>query len=86
MHDSEVAAGIYETSTDSVLRYRLAHWLRIQIWKEHLNMRTEAAIHANPSAFNLSTPIIAKPQFPPPEMNHLYAPLASLRGYLILMA
>jgi phosphatidylserine/phosphatidylglycerophosphate/cardiolipin synthase-like enzyme len=40
MHDSEVAAGIYETSTDRVLRYRLAHWLRIEIWKEHLNMRT----------------------------------------------
>jgi phosphatidylserine/phosphatidylglycerophosphate/cardiolipin synthase-like enzyme len=42
LHDSEVAAGIYETSTDSVLRYRLAHWLRIELWKEHLNMRTEA--------------------------------------------
>jgi phosphatidylserine/phosphatidylglycerophosphate/cardiolipin synthase-like enzyme len=40
MHDSEVAAGIYETSTDRVLRYRLAHWLRIELWKEHLNMRT----------------------------------------------
>ena len=39
-HDAEVAAGIYETSTDVVLHYRLAHWLRIEIWKEHLNMQS----------------------------------------------
>lgn len=36
-HDTEVAAGIYETSTDAILHYRLAHWLRIKIWDEHLN-------------------------------------------------
>lgn len=39
LHDSEVAAGIYDTSKDTVLRYRLAHKLRIKLWAEHLNMR-----------------------------------------------
>jgi phosphatidylserine/phosphatidylglycerophosphate/cardiolipin synthase-like enzyme len=39
-HDAEVAAGVYETSTDPVLHYRLAHWLRIVIWQEHLGMQT----------------------------------------------
>jgi phosphatidylserine/phosphatidylglycerophosphate/cardiolipin synthase-like enzyme len=38
LHDSEVAAGIYDTSTDTVLRYRLAHKFRIKLWAEHLNM------------------------------------------------
>ncbi len=37
-HDTEVAAGIYETSTDKVLHYRLAHLMRIKIWQEHLGM------------------------------------------------
>lgn len=37
-HDSEVCAGIYETSTDQVLHYRMAHWLRMNLWQEHLNM------------------------------------------------
>ena len=41
--DNEVTAGIYETSTDAVLRYRLPHWLRIELWKEHLNMNTVEA-------------------------------------------
>jgi phosphatidylserine/phosphatidylglycerophosphate/cardiolipin synthase-like enzyme len=36
--DNEVAAGIYETSTDVSLHYRLAHWLRIDLWREHLGM------------------------------------------------
>lgn len=39
-HDTEIAAGIYETSTDQMLHYRLAHLLRIKIWQEHLNMKT----------------------------------------------
>lgn len=39
-HDSEVAAGIYDTSNDIVMTYRLAHWLRIELWKEHLNLQT----------------------------------------------
>jgi len=38
LHDSEVAAGIYDTSTDTVLHYRLAHKFRIRLWAEHLNM------------------------------------------------
>ena len=37
-HDSEVVAGIYDTSLDTVLTYRLAHQLRIQLWQEHLAM------------------------------------------------
>ncbi len=38
-HDSEVVAGIYETSSDELLMYRLAHWLRIKLWAEHLGLR-----------------------------------------------
>jgi phosphatidylserine/phosphatidylglycerophosphate/cardiolipin synthase-like enzyme len=37
MHDSEVAAGIYDPSTDAT-RPRLPHALRIELWQEHLNM------------------------------------------------
>lgn len=37
-HDSEIAAGIYDTSNERILTYRLAHWLRINLWQEHLNM------------------------------------------------
>lgn len=37
-HDAEIAAGVYETSSDQVLRYRLAHLLRIKIWQEHLGL------------------------------------------------
>jgi phosphatidylserine/phosphatidylglycerophosphate/cardiolipin synthase-like enzyme len=40
MHDSEVAAGIYDTSTDGSNHLRLPHSLRIELWQEHLNMRT----------------------------------------------
>jgi phosphatidylserine/phosphatidylglycerophosphate/cardiolipin synthase-like enzyme len=39
MHDSEVAVGIYDTSTDAT-QPRLARALRIELWQEHLNMRT----------------------------------------------
>jgi len=39
-HDSEIAAGIYDTSSSKLLTYRLAHWLRIKLWQEHLNMRS----------------------------------------------
>jgi len=39
-HDSEVAAGIYDTSNDLAMTYHLAHWLRIELWKEHLNLQT----------------------------------------------
>lgn len=39
MHDSEVAAGIYDASADAV-HPRLPHALRIELWQEHLNMRT----------------------------------------------
>jgi phosphatidylserine/phosphatidylglycerophosphate/cardiolipin synthase-like enzyme len=39
-HDSEIAAGIYDTSSSKLLTYRLAHWLRIKLWQEHLNMMT----------------------------------------------
>lgn len=39
-HDSEVDAGIYDTSNDHILTYRFAHWLRIRLWQEHLNMKT----------------------------------------------
>jgi phosphatidylserine/phosphatidylglycerophosphate/cardiolipin synthase-like enzyme len=37
-HDAEIAAGIYETSTDKVLHFRLAHLMRIKIWQEHLGL------------------------------------------------
>ncbi len=37
-HDSEVVAGIYDLGSDVVLKYRLAHMLRIEIWQAHLNM------------------------------------------------
>jgi len=37
MHDSEVAAGIYDPSTDKT-RPTLPHALRIELWQEHLNM------------------------------------------------
>jgi phosphatidylserine/phosphatidylglycerophosphate/cardiolipin synthase-like enzyme len=37
-HDSEIVAGIYDTSRERILTYRLAHWLRIHLWQEHLNM------------------------------------------------
>jgi phosphatidylserine/phosphatidylglycerophosphate/cardiolipin synthase-like enzyme len=40
MHDSEVAAGIYDRSTDASNHARLPHSLRIELWQEHLNMRT----------------------------------------------
>jgi len=40
MHDSEVAAGIYDPSTDGSNHPRLPHSLRIELWQEHLNMRT----------------------------------------------
>lgn len=40
MHDSEVAAGIYDVSTDDWNHPRLPHALRIELWQEHLNMRT----------------------------------------------
>ena len=39
MHDSEVAAGIYDTSTNGSNHSRLPHSLRIALWQEHLNMR-----------------------------------------------
>jgi phosphatidylserine/phosphatidylglycerophosphate/cardiolipin synthase-like enzyme len=39
-HDNEIVAGIYDTSNDNILTYRLAHWLRIELWKEHLNLQT----------------------------------------------
>jgi phosphatidylserine/phosphatidylglycerophosphate/cardiolipin synthase-like enzyme len=39
MHDSEVATGIYDPSTDAT-HPRLPHALRIELWQEHLNMRT----------------------------------------------
>ena len=39
MHDSEVATGIYDTTTDAI-HPRLPHALRIELWQEHLNMRT----------------------------------------------
>ena len=39
-HDSEVAAGIYDTSNDIAMTYHFAHWLRIELWKEHLNLQT----------------------------------------------
>lgn len=38
-HDSELIAGIFEPSSDQVLMYRLAHWLRIKLWAEHLGLR-----------------------------------------------
>ena len=40
MHDSEVAAGIYDASADGSNRAPLPHSLRIELWQEHLNMRT----------------------------------------------
>jgi phosphatidylserine/phosphatidylglycerophosphate/cardiolipin synthase-like enzyme len=40
MHDSEVAAGIYDASADGSNHARLPHALRIELWQEHLNMRT----------------------------------------------
>jgi phosphatidylserine/phosphatidylglycerophosphate/cardiolipin synthase-like enzyme len=38
-HDSEIIAGTFEPSSDRVLMYRLAHWLRIKLWAEHLGLR-----------------------------------------------
>jgi phosphatidylserine/phosphatidylglycerophosphate/cardiolipin synthase-like enzyme len=40
MHDSEVAAGIYDASTEASNHARLPRSLRIKLWQEHLNMRT----------------------------------------------
>ena len=40
MHDSEVAAGIYDSGPDGSNHLRLPHALRIELWQEHLNMRT----------------------------------------------
>jgi phosphatidylserine/phosphatidylglycerophosphate/cardiolipin synthase-like enzyme len=40
MHDSEVAAGIYDPSTDQSDHPRLPHAMRIELWQEHLNLRT----------------------------------------------
>lgn len=40
MHDSEVAAGIYDLSAGGRNHPRLPHALRIELWQEHLNMRT----------------------------------------------
>lgn len=37
-HDSEVSAGIYDASKDSILTYTFAHRLRIKLWAHHLNM------------------------------------------------
>jgi phosphatidylserine/phosphatidylglycerophosphate/cardiolipin synthase-like enzyme len=37
-HDSEIAAGIYDASNEHILTYRLAHWLRIKLWQEHMGM------------------------------------------------
>jgi phosphatidylserine/phosphatidylglycerophosphate/cardiolipin synthase-like enzyme len=39
-HDSEVTAGIYDTGSSTVLKYRLAHKLRIELWQEHLGMQS----------------------------------------------
>jgi phosphatidylserine/phosphatidylglycerophosphate/cardiolipin synthase-like enzyme len=38
-HDSEIVAGLYETSSDERLMLRLAHWLRIKLWAEHFGFR-----------------------------------------------
>jgi len=40
MHDSEVAVGIYDASAADGNHARLPHSLRIELWQEHLNMRT----------------------------------------------
>ena len=40
MHDSEVAVGIYDPKTDESNHPCLPHALRIELWQEHLNMRT----------------------------------------------
>jgi phosphatidylserine/phosphatidylglycerophosphate/cardiolipin synthase-like enzyme len=40
MHDSEVAAGIYDASRDGSNEAGLPHSLRVELWQEHLNMRT----------------------------------------------
>jgi len=40
MHDSEVAAGIYDPATEGSNHARLPHSLRIELWQEHLNLRT----------------------------------------------
>ena len=37
-HDSEFTAGIYDTSVEKILTYRMAHRLRIDLWQEHLGM------------------------------------------------
>ena len=40
MHDSEVAAGIYDPSSEGNNHARLPRALRIELWQEHLNMRS----------------------------------------------
>jgi phosphatidylserine/phosphatidylglycerophosphate/cardiolipin synthase-like enzyme len=37
-HDSEVAAGILDASTDDEIAHHFAHQLRIDLWAKHLNM------------------------------------------------
>jgi phosphatidylserine/phosphatidylglycerophosphate/cardiolipin synthase-like enzyme len=39
-HDSELCAGVYDTSSDEGAAYTFAHRLRIRLWAEHLNMST----------------------------------------------
>lgn len=39
-HDSEVAAGIFDPSSDDKLRYTFAHRLRIKLWAHHLGLNT----------------------------------------------
>jgi phosphatidylserine/phosphatidylglycerophosphate/cardiolipin synthase-like enzyme len=40
LHDSEVAAGIYDPSDDNQLTFRFAHRLRMRLWARHLNLET----------------------------------------------
>jgi len=46
MHDTEVAAGIYEPPNGQPDAARFAHALRIRLWQEHLNMETPAGAEA----------------------------------------
>lgn len=39
-HDSEVVAGIFDSSSEETPTHHFAHNLRIQLWAEHLNMDT----------------------------------------------
>jgi phosphatidylserine/phosphatidylglycerophosphate/cardiolipin synthase-like enzyme len=77
-HDSEITAGIYDASNERIRTYRLAHWLRIKLWQEHMGMtdlegEAELADGVASSALWLTPPTTAR--FRPYDFSNLGSPL-----------